>query len=204
MNNYKLKMVAIIISLIFCLPLVASASSAPDGFMGMKFGQSHDSAKRLGILDNKVRTHELKYKSYSAKHDGYIDRNGERTNKEEEEWVINPRYYDIAGRRFGSCNIIHGFYNNKYLGSTIDFYIQHDYEVIGNGLIAKYGNPTNTYPIKNMFGNVIGYRYVWLWNTAIIRLEFNSANSRGKLVYGDFKLMQKKMKADQKKNSTGL
>jgi len=194
MNNYKLKMVAIIISLIFCLPLVASASSAPDGFMGMKFGQSHDSAKRLGILNDKPKTHELKYKSYYG-NPGEVTKKG---------WVINPRHYDIAGESFNYREITHGFYNNKYLGSTIDLCIQHDYEVIGNGLVAKYGNPTNTYPIKNMFDNVIGYRYVWLWNTAIIRLEFNSADSSGKLVYGDFKLMQKKMKADQKKNSAGL
>ena len=189
MNNYKLKMVAIIISLIFCLPLVASASSAPDGFMGMKFGQSYKSAKRLGILNDKPQTHKLKYKSYSAK------------GPEDDEVI---RSYKIAGRSFGSWEITHGFYNNKYLGSSINLRVQHDYEVIGNGLIAKYGNPTNTYPLKNMFDNVIGYRYVWLWDTAIIRLEFNSANSRGKLVYGDFKLMQKKMKADQKKNSAGL
>lgn len=137
----------------------------PDGFMGMKWGESIEQCKKkeLFVKEELVKGNLIK--------------------------VIGK------GSSIGEIGVevFYFFYKDKLYSVTAKFYGEEDFESLSIALKDKYGKPKLEEPLKNIYNNKIGSRFMWEMPNVIIDFSFNFLKGVGELNYSYKPIMKKQI-----------
>jgi hypothetical protein len=157
MKLLLVKLVVVLIGLAIFGYMEVWGAEQPDGFMGMRWGESIEQCKEKGLFVEIV-----------------------------ERWVKDNITIVIGkGSSIGEIGVgvNYFFYNNKLFTVDAKFWGESDFGSLKSALIDKYGKSESIESLKNVYGGVVGIELKWEMPKVFINCKYNLVKKEGTLSY---------------------
>jgi hypothetical protein len=153
---------------------VSGEVQGPDGFLGMKWGESFDECKRRDLC---------------------VDHSASSGAVPGTDRVGNGKTQDVNSVRFNY--VMWGFKDDKCVWGQGIFGSSADFPALERALTEKYGEPIESNDLRNANNQKIGVSHKWKTRNSIVELRFNRRANEGELFYVSSEFRKKQLMEEQ-------